>query len=152
MTYDVAVSRTPATRGRAARRRTAEPVAACPLYQETVELVGSRWTGAILWVLMSGPMRYSAIVEAVPGLSDRLCCHRLRELEAAGLVDRRVVTRPPAGVEYRLTPAGRDLDAALSAMGRWGHRWLRADPADATAFHPPHSRPAGRAPARRSQA
>ena len=112
-------------------------------------MVGSRWTGAILWVLMSGPMRFSVIVEAVPGMSDRLCCHRLRGLEAAGLVDRRVITTPPAGVEYTLTSAGRDLDTALAAMGRWGHRWLSAHPADATAFHLPQSRRGGKRQTRR---
>ena len=116
---------------------------ACPLYHETVELIGSRWTGAILWVLMSGPMRFTTIVEAVPGMSDRLCCSRLRELEAAGLVQRRVMTRRPGGVEYRLTRAGRDLEDALTAIGQWGHRWLSAHPTDRDAYHlplVPHSR------------
>ena len=115
-----------------------EPSVACPLYQETVELIGSRWTGAILWVLMSGPMRFTAIVNAVPGMSDRLCCSRLRELETAGLVDRRVRTRQPGAVEYRLTRAGRDLEDALVAIGQWGHRWLSAHPADHDAYHLPH--------------
>lgn len=101
-------------------------------------MIGGRWTGAILWVLMSGPMRFSAIVDAVPGMSDRLCCSRLRDLEAAGLVDRRVMTRQPGGVEYRLTRAGRDLDDALTALGRWGHRWLSEHPADRGAYHLPH--------------
>jgi DNA-binding HxlR family transcriptional regulator len=109
------------------------------VYHETVELIGSRWTGAILWVLMSGPMRFSAIVDAVPGMSDRLCCSRLRELETAGLVDRRVMTGRPGGVEYRLTRAGRDLESALAALARWGHRWLRAHPSDAGAFHLPQA-------------
>ena len=115
-----------------------EPVATCPLYHESVELIGSRWTGAILWVLMSGPMRFTAIVDAVPGMSDRLCCSRLRELEDAGLVDRRVLSGRRAGVEYRLTRAGRDLEHALTAIGQWGHRWLNPHPADRDAYHLPH--------------
>ena len=137
------MSRARRAQRQATSSRNGEPSTACPLYHETVELIGSRWTGAILWVLMSGPMRFSAIVDAVPGMSDRLCCSRLRELEAAGLVDRRVMTRQPGGVEYRLTRAGRDLEDALTAIGRWGHRWLGAHPSDAGAFHLPHVRRAG---------
>lgn len=135
--YHGAVSRARATHGRAAPTNNGEPPVACPLYHETVELIGSRWTGAILWVLMSGPMRFSAIVEAVPGVSDRLCCKRLGELEAAGLIDRRAVTSPRPGVEYRLTRAGRDLESALTALGQWGHRWLGAHPSDRGAYHLP---------------
>lgn len=112
-------------------------------------MIGSRWTGAILWVLMSGPMRFSVIVDAVPGISDRLCCSRLRELEAAGLVDRRVMANQPGAVEYRLTHAGRDLDDALTALGRWGHHWLNAHPADRTAYHLPQVRHEGTRSTRR---
>lgn len=142
------MSRTRVTRSRALPLTNGEPAVACPLYHETVELIGSRWTGAILWVLMSGPMRFSAIVDGVPGMSDRLCCNRLRELEAAGLIDRRVITGPQPGVEYRLTRAGRDLEGALTALGQWGHRWLTAHPTDRGAYHLPHIR-AAMPPARR---
>ena len=94
-------------------------------------------------------MRFSVIVDAVPGLSDRLCCSRLRELEDAGLVDRRVMTSQPGGVEYRLTRAGRDLEDALVAMGQWGHRWLSPHPADRGAYHLPHAQRALTRPTRR---
>lgn len=88
-------------------------------------------------------MRFTAIVDAVPGMSDRLCCSRLRDLEAAGLVRRRDLTEQARGVEYRLTRAGRDLEEALAALGQWGHRWLSADPSDRGAYHPPHVRGTG---------
>ncbi len=63
--------------------------APCPLYHDAVELVGRRWTGAILAVLLeTGPLRFRQIAQAVPDLSDRLLAERMRELEARGLVER----------------------------------------------------------------
>jgi DNA-binding HxlR family transcriptional regulator len=74
--------------------------------------------------LFRGPLRFNALVDAVPGMSERLCADRLRELEAEGLVSRRVLIGPPLGVEYALTESGRDLSESLGALGRWAHRWL----------------------------
>jgi DNA-binding HxlR family transcriptional regulator len=96
----------------------------CPLYHEAVELVGRRWTGAILRVLMDGPMRFSEIAQAVPELSDRLLSERMKELEARGIVERRVISGPPLRVEYELSRMGRELEPALSEIQRWARRWL----------------------------
>jgi DNA-binding HxlR family transcriptional regulator len=101
-----------------------DPARVCATYHQAIELIGKRWTGAILSILMRGPIRFHALVSAVPGMSERLCADRLRELEAAGLVLRRVLPGPPVGVEYTLTQAGGDLNEALGALGRWAHRWL----------------------------
>jgi DNA-binding HxlR family transcriptional regulator len=97
----------------------------CPLYHEAVELVGRRWTGAILRVLMDGPLRFSEIAQAVPELSDRLLSERMKELEARGMVERRVIPGPPLRVEYELSRMGRELEPALSELERWANRWLR---------------------------
>ena len=78
----------------------------CPFYHEAVELVGRRWTGAILRVLMDGPLRFSEIAQAVPELSDRLLSERMKELEARGIVERNVIPGPPLRVEYQLSPHG----------------------------------------------
>src|SRR3981081_4126330 len=86
----------------------------CPLYHEAVELVGRRWTGAILRVLMDGPLRFSEIAQAVPELSDRLLSGRMKELESRGIVERTVRPGPPVRVEYRLSRMGRELEPALS--------------------------------------
>ncbi|HVE67400.1 MAG TPA: helix-turn-helix domain-containing protein [Solirubrobacteraceae bacterium] len=101
-----------------------EPAACCPHYHQAVELIGKRWTGAIVVVLLDGPLRFSQIGAAVPQLSDRLLSERMKELEAWGLVERRVVPGPPTRVEYTLTEMGRDLEAALSELKAWGRRWL----------------------------
>jgi DNA-binding HxlR family transcriptional regulator len=97
----------------------------CPRLHEAVELVGKRWTGAILAVMLQGgPMRFSEIGQAVPALSDRLLSERMKELEARGMVERRVGGASPARVEYELTPMGRDLAPALAELEAWAHRWL----------------------------
>jgi DNA-binding HxlR family transcriptional regulator len=97
----------------------------CPLYHEAVELVGRRWTGAILQVLMDGPMRFSEVAQSVPELSDRLLSERMKELEARGIVERTVRPGPPVRVEYSLSEMGRELGPALSELQRWARRWLR---------------------------
>jgi DNA-binding HxlR family transcriptional regulator len=96
----------------------------CPLYHEAVELVGRRWTGAILRVLMDGALRFSEIAQAVPELSDRLLSERMKELEARGIVERTVHPGPPVRVEYSLSQMGRELEPALSELQRWAKRWL----------------------------
>jgi DNA-binding HxlR family transcriptional regulator len=96
----------------------------CPLYHEAVELVGRRWTGAILRVLMDGALRFSEIAQAVPELSDRLLSERMKELERRGMVQRRVISGPPLRVEYSLSEMGRELEPALSELERWANRWL----------------------------
>jgi DNA-binding HxlR family transcriptional regulator len=96
----------------------------CPFYHEAVELVGRRWTGAILRVLMDGPMRFSEIAQAVPELSDRLLSERMKELEARGIVRRTVHSGPPVRVEYSLSKMGLELEPALAELQRWAVRWL----------------------------
>ena len=97
----------------------------CPKLHEAVELVGKRWTGAIVAVLLNGgPMRFSEIAQAVPQLSDRLLSERMKELEGRGVVERRVLEGTPARVEYSLTEMGRQLAPALTELKCWAHRWL----------------------------
>ncbi len=100
----------------------------CPFYHEAVELVGRRWTGAILRVLMDRPMRFSEVGQAVPELSDRLLSARMKELEARGIVVRRVHPGPPVRVEYGLSEMGRELGPALEQLQAWAQRWLSRPP------------------------
>jgi DNA-binding HxlR family transcriptional regulator len=96
----------------------------CPLYHEAVELVGRRWTGAILRVLMDGPLRFSEIAQAIPELSDRLLSERMKELERRGMVERTVISGPPLRVQYELSTMGRELEPALVEIQAWARRWL----------------------------
>lgn len=103
----------------------------CPLYHRAVELVGRRWSGAILMVLLQGASRFTDIVHAVPGLSDRLLSERLKELESEGIVIRTVHPEMPVRIEYRLTEKGRDLLSVVEAVTEWASRWLVADESNA---------------------
>src|SRR5204862_3359084 len=96
----------------------------CTLYHRAVELVGKRWTGAILLVLMDGPARFSEVKQLVPELSDRLLSERMKELEAEGIVVRRVIDDTPVRVEYELTEKGRALGPALRSLKGWARNWL----------------------------
>lgn len=96
----------------------------CQRFHQAVELIGRRWTGAILQVLLQGPARFSEIAAALPAITDRMLSGRLRELEAEGLLTRTVVPDSPVRVEYALTEKGRDLTPALDELAGWAHRWL----------------------------
>ena len=99
----------------------AKSTACCPFYHEAVEMIGRRWTGAIVEVLLQRdePLRFNEIAHAVPQLSDRMLSERLRELETRGVVVRDVDPGPPVKVTYALTSMGKGLGPALSALKEW---------------------------------
>jgi DNA-binding HxlR family transcriptional regulator len=100
-------------------------VGVCPYFHEAVELLGKRWTGAIVLALLGGSMRFSAISHAIPQISDRLLSIRLKELEACGIVAREVYEAAPVRVEYELTSKGHALEPAISSLRAWACDWLR---------------------------
>jgi DNA-binding HxlR family transcriptional regulator len=102
--------------------------ALCPRFHKAIELVGSRWTGAVLQVLLSGRARFTDVRDAIPQISDRMLSERLRELEVEGIVLRHVIPESPIRVEYELTEKGRELQASLVAIARWAERWLPQEP------------------------
>ena len=95
----------------------------CPRYHAAVELIGRRWNGAILALLKGGPARFSDLGTAIPDISDRMLTERLRELGAAGLLDRKVTPCTPVKIEYALTEKGRALQPILGDLARWAHDW-----------------------------
>jgi DNA-binding HxlR family transcriptional regulator len=107
--------------------------ALCPRFHKAVELVGRRWTGAIIRVLLSGPHRFNELLGAIPGISDRLLTERLRELEHEGLLTRKVESDSPIRVSYALTCAGHELQEPMDALGRWAEKWVSADGASPSA-------------------
>ena len=96
----------------------------CPYYHEAVELIGRRWAGVIVRVLLGGTTRFSDIARAVPDLSDRLLSERLKELETAGVLVRIVIPETPVRVEYRLTDKGLALAPVVEAISIWAHGWM----------------------------
>lgn len=100
-----------------------QPRGVCPHFHDAIELIGKRWTGAIVFALTERSLRFGELREAVPGLSDRLLSSRLRELEREGLVAREVEPGAPVRVSYSLTEAGADLRPAISELKSWASRW-----------------------------
>ena len=98
----------------------------CPRYHRAVELIGKRWTGAIILAMLSGASRFCDLGAAVPGMSDRMLSERLKELEAEGIVWRAVHPDTPVRIEYGLTDKGRALAPALAALEAWAERWMEA--------------------------
>ena len=96
----------------------------CSRFHRAIELIGSRWSGAILQTLLQGRSRYGAIKAAIPDLTDRMLSERLRTLEGEKLVLRIVVPESPVRVEYELTTKGRELQDALKEIGAWAERWI----------------------------
>jgi len=107
-------------RGTVAARREC----CCSAYHQAVELIGKRWTGAIVFVLLDGPLRFSEVKVLVPEISDRLLSERMKELEAVGIVARDVMDEMPVRVEYSLTEKGRALEPAVRSLKVWARSWL----------------------------
>ena len=98
----------------------------CPRYHHAVELLGRRWAGAIIRLLLTGPSRYNELRARIPDISDRMLAERLKELELEGVVVRTVLPEAPIGVEYGLTEKGKALEAPVMAIGKWAEKWLAA--------------------------
>ena len=106
----------------------AQGASVCPRYHHAVELLGRRWAGAIIRLLLTGPSRYNELRARIPDISDRMLAERLKELELEGVVVRTVLPEAPIGVEYGLTEKGRALEAPVMAIGKWAEKWLAAPP------------------------
>jgi DNA-binding HxlR family transcriptional regulator len=114
----------PATMGATTEKQPSEGRAACcALYHYAIELIGKRWSGAILLVLMDGPLHFSEIRDLVPDISDRLLSERLKELESEAIVERRVIDGAPVRVEYSLTDKGAALEPVVRSLKAWAHEW-----------------------------
>jgi DNA-binding HxlR family transcriptional regulator len=89
-------------------------------------VLGKRWTGVVIGVLLERPARFAEIARAIPGITESMLSARLTELKAAGLITREVIEGPPIASLYQLTPSGEALRPALKALGEWAHAHLGA--------------------------
>lgn len=96
----------------------------CPRYEHAMQILGKRWTGLLINVLMKGPRRFCELTSLVEGLSDRVLSDRLRELEVEGIVQRTVYPQIPVRVEYELTAKGHALKPAIDALHVWAEQWV----------------------------
>lgn len=99
----------------------------CRQFQSSIELVGRRWSAAILLALARGAERFGELRHAIDGISSRLLAVRLKELEDHNLIERTVVPTTPVQVRYTLTVCGRELLVGLAPLIRWQQRWGVAD-------------------------
>ena len=103
------------------------PPALCTRFHRASELIGRRWTGAIIFLLLKMPTaRFAALRDGIPDITDRMLSERLQELEHEGIVARTVVPETPVRVEYALTKKGRALAEPVEAITEWAEKWLEA--------------------------
>ena len=95
----------------------------CAKFHRSIELIGRRWTGAIIYLLLKSRCRFATLRDAIPDITDRMLSERLQELEQEGIIDRTVIPDTPVRVEYALTRKGRALAAAMDAIAEWSERW-----------------------------
>jgi DNA-binding HxlR family transcriptional regulator len=110
----------------------------CNAFHSAIELIGRRWTGAIIFLLLKSRCRFATLRDAIPDITDRMLSERLQELEQAGIVERTVLPDPPVRVEYSLTPKGKALANAVDAISDWAHKW--GAPVSDDAAHPRRKR------------
>lgn len=91
----------------------------CQSYHNTIEFIGRRWMGMVIYSLLDGPKRYYEILENIEGISDRLLTERLNDLMKEGLVTKRFLESSAKKVEYELTPSGEALKEVVLAIRKW---------------------------------
>ena len=118
---------------------TTQTPALCTRFHRASELIGRRWTGAIIFLLLKQTCRFATLRDAIPDITDRMLSERLQELEDEGLVERTVIPEAPVRVEYSLTRKGKALAQAIGAIADWAEKYVALEPA---------ARPPARKPAR----
>jgi DNA-binding HxlR family transcriptional regulator len=103
------------------------PPELCARFHRASELIGRRWTGAIIFVLLKSRCRFAVLRDAIPEITDRMLSDRLQELEMEGIVDRTVIPETPVRVEYALTKKGRALAGPIDAITEWAEKWSEAE-------------------------
>jgi DNA-binding HxlR family transcriptional regulator len=106
-------------------KASASPAERCPRYHHAVEIIGARWSGAILQVMLGGgPVRFGELEAAIPEMSSRMLSQRLRQLEDEGILERTVTPAKPVRIAYKLTSKGRALAPVVQALSAWAGRWV----------------------------
>jgi len=102
----------------------------CSDFHAAVELIGRRWNGVILQRLFDGPHRFGELRDRIPRITDAMLSQRLKEFEAADIVERVVTVGRPVEIRYQLTAIGEQLAPVFDAVASWGASWSAQRPAD----------------------
>lgn len=97
----------------------------CPKFEAAMQLLGKRWTGLIIRVLLTGPKRFKEISQLIPNISDKMLAERFKELEGEGIITRKVYDETPVKIEYALTEKGKALEPMLNECQKWAEKWLK---------------------------
>ena len=100
------------------------PPELCSRFHRASELIGRRWTGAIIFVLLKSRCRFAMLRAAISEITDRMLSERLQELEREGILERTVIPEMPVRVEYALTRKGRALALTMDALAKWAEKWI----------------------------
>ena len=109
------------------REASAHTPTLCARFHRASELIGRRWTGAIIYVLLEARCRFATLRDAIPDITDRMLSERLQELEREEIIERTVIPETPVRVEYLLTKKGRALAEAIDAISGWAEKWIELD-------------------------
>ena len=101
----------------------------CPV-EVTTEIIGGKWKGKIIYILLSGKKRFGELRKIVGTATQRMLTVQLRDLERDGVIVRKVYVESPPKVEYSLTKRGQDLKPAIDAMWQWGKAFVDSLPAE----------------------
>jgi DNA-binding HxlR family transcriptional regulator len=101
-----------------------EDRALCDTFHRAIELIGKRWTGAIIFMLLGSPKRFAELRAGIPDITDKMLSDRLQELERESILIREVLPASPVRVEYTLTAKGRALARTFESIGEWAHAWI----------------------------
>ncbi|WP_243385112.1 winged helix-turn-helix transcriptional regulator [Bacillus kexueae] len=95
----------------------------CPNVERAFSLLGKRWNGLIIYVLLKGPKRFKDLTESIPGISQKMLADRLKELEEVGIVKRNVYPETPVRIEYALTDKGQSLENVMMEAQKWAYQY-----------------------------
>lgn len=96
----------------------------CPKFESANELIGKRWTGLIIRVLLTGPKRFKEMTEIIPNVSSKVLTERLKELEGEQIIKREVYPEMPVRIEYSLTERGKELLPVFDELQKWAEKWI----------------------------
>ena len=112
----------------------------CSRFHRASELIGRRWTGAIIFVMLKSRCRFATLRAAIPDITDRMLSERLQELEQEGIIERTVIPETPVRVEYALTKKGRALASAIDAIAEWADKYIEVERSAGKREAPPRAR------------
>lgn len=104
-----------------------DPAIICPRFEKAMSLMSQRWTGLVIYQLLTGPKRFCTL-ESSMGISGRVLSERLKDLENQGIVKRDVYPETPVRIEYSLTEKGTALQPIMKEIEKWSQTWLEPEP------------------------